>query len=114
PTTPPPTATAVPPTQPPATSTTPPPPPTTAPEPTATPITALGYGTAIPAYGGAAVVRAEPTTDSEALASIPIGDRVLVIRVVQGDAIDPVEPRWWEVEYNGVRGFVYHKLISLD
>jgi hypothetical protein len=74
----------------------------------------LGYGTAIPAYGGAAVMREEPSTEAEAVGSIALDERVLVIRVVEGEAIDPVESRWWEVEYAGVRGFVYYKLISLD
>lgn len=84
-----------------------------APTPTLKP-SYLGYGTAVPAYGGAAVIREEPTTEAEALGSIPLDGRVLVIRLVEGEAIDPVEPRWWEVDYEGVRGFVYYKLIVLD
>lgn len=93
----------------------PPPTPTLKPAPTATPLPEhLGYGTAVPAYGGAAVIRAEPTTDSAAIGSIPLDERVLVLRIVEGEAIDPVESRWWEVEYGGVRGFVYYKLIRLD
>jgi hypothetical protein len=113
------TATAPPiatPTPPPATAT-PPPAPTATPAvaPTSTPpANILGYGTAIPAYGGAAVIRSEPETDSDAIGSIPVGERVMVYAIVQGEAIDPVESRWWDVEYEGVRGFVYYKLIALD
>ncbi len=87
---------------------------TNAPRP-ATPTPAgLGWGAAVPAYGGAAVIRAEPDSSSAALASIPLGDRVYVLRIVEGEAIDPVEPRWWQVDYQGVHGFVYWKLIKLD
>ncbi len=103
-----PTAAAPTPTPPPAS-------PTPRPSPTATPAPeTLGYGTAVPAYGGAAVIRQQPTTESEAVGSIPLGERVLVFRIVEGEAIDPVESRWWEIEYAGVHGYVYYKLIRLD
>jgi hypothetical protein len=59
-------------------------------------------------------MRDKPSTEAEAVGSIALDEQVLVIRVVEGEAIDPVESRWWEVEYAGVRGFVYYKLISLD
>ncbi|MHB1006560.1 MAG: SH3 domain-containing protein [Chloroflexota bacterium] len=89
--------------------------PTLKPQPTPTPKTNyLGRGVAVPAYGGAAVVRAKPNTDAEALASIPLDDQVLVLRLVEGEAIDPVESRWWEVDYGDVHGFVYYKLIKLQ
>ncbi len=89
--------------------------PTPRPAPTKTPVPeALGYGTAVPAYGGAAVIRRQPTTESDAVGSIPLGERVLVFRLVEGEAIDPVESRWWEIEYAGVHGYVYYKLIRLD
>lgn len=108
-----PSATPVPPTAippPPATET-----PRPSPAPTRTPNPdALGYGTAVPAYGGAAVIRAAPNTEAEAVGSIPLEEQVLVIRIVEGEAIDPVESRWWEVEYGDVHGFVYHKLITLN
>lgn len=100
------TATAAPP-KPTATNTPRPPAPTPTPQ-------GLGWGTAVPAYGGAAVIRAEPNSQSAAIASIPLGDRVYVFRLVEGEAIDPVESRWWEVNYQGIRGFVYYKLIKLD
>lgn len=114
-----PTAVPVPPTTAPVPTTPPPPPPATAtarpaPTPTPEPPVGLGYGTAVPAYGGAAVIRAKPTTDSQALGSIPLGDQVFVVRIVEGEAIDPVESRWWEVDYGGIHGFVYHKLITLN
>ncbi|MHB1132440.1 MAG: SH3 domain-containing protein [Chloroflexota bacterium] len=88
---------------------------TNTPRPAVTPTPAgLGWGSATPAYGGAAVIRAKPSSDSEGLGSIPLGERVFVHRQVQGEAIDPVESRWWEVTYQGVRGYVYYKLIKLD
>lgn len=110
-----PTPTSVPPTATPTVSAPPTATPTEEPVPTPTPRgDILGYGTAIPAYGGAAVMRESPTTDSEAVGSIPLGARVIVLSQVEGEAIDPVESRWWEVEYEGVTGFVYYKLIELD
>ncbi len=69
---------------------------------------------AVPAYGGAAVMRSEPSTEGAALISIPQGETVRVLGQVEGEAIDPVESRWWHVEYEGTTGYVYYKLIRLE
>lgn len=65
-----------------------------------------------PAYGGAAVIRAAPTTAAEAVGAIPLGETVEVLGIVQGEAIDPAEPRWFRVRYRGTEGFVYGKLLK--
>lgn len=57
------------------------------------------------------MLREQPSTKSKSLAGIPTGTRVEILRIVQGEAIDPVEPRWYEVRYSGMTGYVYFKLI---
>lgn len=63
--------------------------------------------------GEGAVLRKQPTTASEALAYLSHGTRVEVLQLVTGEAIDPVEPRWYQIRYGSLTGYVYFKLIVL-
>lgn len=70
-----------------------------------------GIGVAKPAGGGGAILREQPSTTSAWIASVPTGAKVEVLRVVEGEAVDPVEPRWYQVKYAGKTGYLYFKLI---
>lgn len=63
------------------------------------------------------VLRKEPSTQSAKVALIPVGAKVEVLRVVEGKpgdpGIDPKEPRWYQVRFNNVAGYVYFKLITV-
>ncbi|MBI2938969.1 MAG: SH3 domain-containing protein [Chloroflexi bacterium] len=85
----------------------------TPPSPTATP-TRGRFGTTRAAYGGGVAVRAQPSSQSPAVESIPVGTRVQLLDLVVGEAIDPVEPRWYLVQFSRGRGYVYYKLIAPD
>lgn len=70
-----------------------------------------GIGVAKPAGGGGAILREQPSTKSAWIASVPTGAKVEVLKVVEGEAVDPVEPRWYQVKYAGKIGYLYFKLI---
>jgi hypothetical protein len=63
------------------------------------------------------VLRAAPRQSASALATLPVGTRVVVLGVVQGQAIDPGEPRWWHVllpaPSGSATGYVYYKLLAV-
>lgn len=70
-------------------------------------------GTARP-QASAAIIRREPTTKSPRLGAIPYGARVDILGVESGEAAEPADNRWFQVDYQGVRGFVYARLIVSD
>ncbi len=78
--------------------------------PTASPTPLIAYSA--PAFGGGAIIRAAPRSDSEVLAVAPYGDAVVVLAEVAGEAIDPEVPTWYLVQYQNVQGFIYGKLLS--
>lgn len=70
-------------------------------------------GTARP-QASAAIIRREPTTKSPRLGAIPYGARVDILGIEGGEAAEPADNRWFQVNYQGVRGFVYAQLIVPD
>jgi hypothetical protein len=58
-----------------------------------------------------AKMRKDPTTTSEIVAYLNDGDQVQVLGIVEGEAIDPVEPRWYKVQRNSTIGYIYFKLV---
>lgn len=101
---------------------TPEPPVPAGPAPTATPspqsprpaaAARLGWGLAQPPSGGGAFLRTQPTTAAPAAGLIPLGERVEVLRIVTGEALIAGEPHWYEVQYRGLRGFVYFTLLKM-
>ncbi len=80
--------------------------PPSSPTPTPRPATITSSG------GEGAVLRKEPTTGSDALANLSHGTPVEVLQVVNGEAIDETEPRWYKIRYGGLTGYVYFKLIK--
>lgn len=73
----------------------------------------LGWGLAQPPSGGGAFLRTRATTAAPAAGLIPLGERVEVLRIVAGEALIAGEPRWYEVQYRGLRGFVYFTLLKM-
>jgi rare lipoprotein A len=65
-----------------------------------------------PAWGGAAIVRSEPTTASAPLGQVPLGEQIEVLGTVAGESVNPGEPRWWEVLFDGQTGYVYYVLLD--
>jgi len=37
-----------------------------------------------------------------------------ILGVESGEAVEPADNRWFQVDYQGVRGFVYARLIVSD
>jgi hypothetical protein len=71
----------------------------------------------IPASGKiltAARLRSQPTTDSEQLAVLPEGVTVNIKNILEGEAVEAVEPRWYHVTYEDLEGYVYYSLISAN
>lgn len=62
--------------------------------------------------GEGAIVRSKPTMESTAVAYLGHGAPVEVLQVVEGQAIDETEPRWYLIRFNGQTGYVYFKLIK--
>ena len=88
----------------------PPPTPTTGPGPTSPALS--GRAVARPSGSGGAIMRQQPNTKSAWVGSLPNGTKVEIIRVVQGEAVDPAESRWYEVKFENKTGYVYFKLIG--
>lgn len=85
---------------------------TSEPPPTRTPTAPLsGRAVARPASGGA-IMREQPSTKAAWVASLQNGTPVEIIRVVEGEAVDPAENRWYLVKANDKTGYVYFKLIA--
>ncbi len=90
------------------------------PTPVPTPITAVppaaatlpSKGVARPASGGGAILRTQPSTKSEWAGSLSNGAEVDIVKIVEGEAVDPAEPRWYLVKYQNLSGYVYFKLIA--
>ena len=78
-----------------------------------TPGAALGT---IRVAGGStgAYIRQRPTMDSPSLVLLRPGVRVEILEVVFGQAIDPVEPRWYHIQFAGLSGYAYYKLVKPD
>lgn len=71
----------------------------------------------IPASGTiltAARLRSQPTTDSEQLAVLPEGVTVSIKNILEGEAVEAVEPRWYHVTFEDLEGYVYYSLISAN
>lgn len=50
--------------------------------------------------------------ESESVAYLGHGAPVEVLEVVEGQAIDETEPRWYLIRFDGQTGYVYFKLIK--
>ncbi|MBI2940129.1 MAG: SH3 domain-containing protein [Chloroflexi bacterium] len=91
--------------------------PTPRPSPTAAPptptVSSLPKAGVIKTTGNeGAVLRTEPTTKSARRALVPPGTRVEIVRVVEGEAVDAAEARWYEVRFGQYTGYVYYKLVA--
>lgn len=86
---------------------------TPAPAADSTPTPISGRGVARPASGGA-VMREQPSTKAPWIASLQNGAQVEIIRVVEGEAVDSSEPRWYLVKAGDKTGYVYFKLIAAE
>lgn len=96
-------------------TTAPTPSPTPAPSPTPTPRpTPTGLlGLIRAAWGGGAYVRREPTTASPPITALPNDSPVVVVQTTTGEALDPAEPRWLQIRFGNLTGYVYRKLVRL-
>jgi len=62
--------------------------------------------------GTQARLRTKPTTQgSEVIEALMPGIEVQILDLVQGEAIDPAEPRWYKVKHGDFEGYVYFKLL---
>ncbi|MCL4458547.1 MAG: SH3 domain-containing protein [Chloroflexi bacterium] len=77
-----------------------------------TPPAISGSGVIRTATGEAANLRTQPTTKAPILGIIPNGQKVEVLQIVAGEAIDSVENRWYQVKYKDSFGYVYFKLLA--
>ncbi|MBI2955598.1 MAG: SH3 domain-containing protein [Chloroflexi bacterium] len=93
--------------------------PTTAPAPQPTftsgpaPTALSGQGVARPSNGGA-IMREQPSTTSAMVGSLANGQKVEIVRVVEGEAVDTTERRWYLVKFGDKTGYVYFKLIASE
>ncbi len=46
--------------------------------------------------------------------SLSYGAKVEIVRVVEGEAVDPVENRWYLVKSENKTGFIYFKLLAAE
>ncbi|MCL4459481.1 MAG: SH3 domain-containing protein [Chloroflexi bacterium] len=90
--------------------------PTPIPTPTSTPTpaggTTPGKGIIRTVGGVGAIIRSQPSTPSTALGVVPYGAQVELLRIVRGQAIDPLESRWYEITYGSMHGYIYYKLVT--
>lgn len=102
------------------TGTLPPPPAATTPAATAVPSAVAGGNTdpatnrigTITASGNDPVrLRAGPNTEGTPLAVIPNGEKVQILSVVTGEAVEGTENRWYLVKYGQFEGYIYFKLV---
>lgn len=63
--------------------------------------------------GQGAIMREQPTTNSDIVDYLSHGDAVEVLDIVDGEAIDETEPRWYHIKSGNLTGYVYFKLIVL-
>jgi hypothetical protein len=70
-------------------------------------------GTIQTSDGTPANLRTQPSTQgSEIIEGINPGTEVDVLQVVDGEAIDPSENRWFKVKHGEFIGYVYYKLVK--
>lgn len=79
-----------------------------------TPTPISNKGVARPSGGNGAIMREQPTTKSAWIASLPNGAAVEILKVVDGEAVDSAEPRWYLVKAGNKTGYVYFKLIAAE
>ena len=60
-----------------------------------------------------AIIRREANIKSTAVAIAPFGARVDVLGIVQGQAVEPGETRWYHISYGGHQGYMYFKLLQV-
>jgi Bacterial SH3 domain len=59
-------------------------------------------------------MRDQPSTKGVMVGSLPNGTKVDIVRVVEGEAIDPAEDRWYLVKFEIKTGYVYFKLLAAE
>jgi Bacterial SH3 domain len=57
--------------------------------------------------------RKQPQAKATAVGTLPYGTKVTILGVVQGQAVDPGESRWYKIAVNGHEGYVYAKYVVL-
>jgi hypothetical protein len=57
--------------------------------------------------------RKEPQVKATVVGTLPYGATVTILGVVQGQAVDPGESRWYKIAVNGHEGYVYAKYVVL-
>ncbi|HEY8885179.1 MAG TPA: SH3 domain-containing protein, partial [Chloroflexota bacterium] len=57
--------------------------------------------------------RKEPQAKATAVGTLPYGATASILGVVQGQAVDPGESRWYKIAVNGHEGYVYAKYVVL-
>jgi hypothetical protein len=63
--------------------------------------------------GGSTNLRSRPATSGAPVVRIiPDKAKVRINRVVEGEAVNPGEPWWYEIEYEGSAGFVYYSYVE--
>lgn len=63
--------------------------------------------------GGSTNLRSKPgTSGAPVIRIIPDKAKVRINRVVEGEAVNPGEPWWYEIEFEGSTGFVYHSYVE--
>lgn len=71
-------------------------------------------GTIISQVAGANI-RAEPKSNSALVTSLPVGTKVEILNIVEGEAVDGSEKRWYHIRWAGDKtGYVYFKLLKPD
>ena len=68
-----------------------------------------------PVGGGLTRLRASTNTAStgNVVMAIPFDAEVRILSAVQGEAVEAGDATWYEVEYQGKKGYVYSKLIEV-
>ncbi len=70
-------------------------------------------GTIKPEGGGSTNLRIKAATmNSPVIRILPNEAKVRILRVVEGEAVSPGEPWWYEIEFEGSTGFVYYRLVE--
>lgn len=85
---------------------------TAAPPPPAQAVVSSGKGVIHTSDHKPATLRKDPTTKSVAVAALPYGSTVQILGVVQGEAAEPGEARWYHVKAGTHQGYVYVKLVQ--
>lgn len=70
-----------------------------------------GLGTIKTTGNDPAMLRAGPNTEGTPRAVIPNGEKVQILKLVTGEAVDGVENRWYQVKYGQFEGYIYFKLV---